>query len=124
MNQVESNGSATSAPLTNSQEEVWKKQYSCTECGAYQASRRRLGSGSDKNMCDACDVRWKRNQEGVPLETEKTIRKRKKKKSELEILMRDDNGDVFVNGKRARAKQQLCDDLQNFCGSPPSTNEH
>jgi len=120
MNQVEFK--APDSPLTDSQEEHWNNEINCTKCGAVQTRIWRLSPEGDKNTCNECGVRRKRSQEGAALETEKTIRKRKKKKSELEILMCEDS-DVFVNGKRSRVKQQLSDDLQNVRDSPSTKDD-
>merc|ERR1712137_80762 len=111
------NDPTASRPPTNNQDECWDGN--CVKCGASQTPMWRSGPGGDKNMCNACGIRWKRNQEGLPLETEKTIRKRKKKKSELEILMCEDND---ANDKRSRMKQHICDDLHNPSEVTPTSS--
>jgi len=60
-------------------------------------------------MCNACGIRWKRAQETMPIKVEKTIKKRKKKKTELEALMSPDNNSISppTNEKRLRTKPSI-----------------
>merc|ERR1712137_1306371 len=95
---------STNKDTSPSDQEGWDGR--CVTCGVSQTPMWRLGPGGGKNMCNACGIRWKRAQETMPVRVEKTIKKRKKKKTELEALMSPDNNSLSPpnNEKRLRSK--------------------
>ena len=68
-----------------------------------------MGPLGYKTLCNACGIRWRRENKSQTSDQEKKSQNRKKKKNEVERLLLSDDQNVIKSGKRNRT-QRIIDD--------------